>query len=498
MTKSILGLLSWSLPFLLIAQSNTTTQSMVTKEGPAATGGKGIHWTTGLSWEQIKQKAKAENKYIFLDIFTTWCGPCKMLDKTVFTNDTVGDFFNQHFISVKVQMDRTKNDNAYIKSWYETADAMSKEYMIEGYPTAVFLSPDAKIVHKDGGFRPVQDFIEMASLALTPGKVYDDPYLKYQNLVSEYKQGVKHYDRMAEMIKIAFQLNEADFARALFKDHLSYASTLNEKERYTKENIEVWSSFILKPGSKALGFFLKDEDKIDKVMDQKGYSRDIVDKNIQSTIVDTFYRMQKGETTTITGDKISNSKIMFKQLPVSLDGKTEPDYVEADWKMLESMIRKYFNKEYSERNVLMARMRWYQQHQNIAGASKVYFDRLDKWPPSYPDVRSQNQTNEFAWYSFLHDNDKKILNRSAIQMEKLIQQLPESHERHELLDTYANLLYKLGRTEEAIQWEEKALSITNPNTYDDKVKVYKDVMEKMKKGEPTYLEQGAIWIKEKF
>jgi hypothetical protein len=56
-------------------------------------------------------------------------------------------------------------------------------------------------------------------------------------------------------------------------------------------------------------------------------------------------------------------------------------------------------------------------------------------------------------------------------------------------DTYANLLYKLGHTKEAIEWEEKAVKL-KPDE-----KTFTKTLEQMKKGEPTYLDQGAIWIK---
>src|SRR5437016_7533889 len=70
---------------------------------------KGVQFEKNLNWQQVLAKAKAENKYIFLDCFATWCGPCKLMDKNVYPNDTVGNYFNQNFISVKVQMDETKN-----------------------------------------------------------------------------------------------------------------------------------------------------------------------------------------------------------------------------------------------------------------------------------------------------------------------------------------------------------------------------------------------------
>src|SRR5205807_219920 len=91
--KRLLCSLIMYLPLLILAQENT-----------------GIKWTEGLTWEQVKEKAKKENKYIFLDCFATWCGPCKLMDKEIYTNDTVGSYFNDKFISVKVQMDKAKND----------------------------------------------------------------------------------------------------------------------------------------------------------------------------------------------------------------------------------------------------------------------------------------------------------------------------------------------------------------------------------------------------
>src|SRR6185436_18638659 len=107
---------------------------------------KGIKWTSGLTWEQVKQKAKQENKYIFIDCYTTWCGPCKMMDMQVYPNASVSSYFNEHFISVKVQMDKTNKDDKEIKKWYATAEAMITDYKIEGYPSFVFLSPDGTIV----------------------------------------------------------------------------------------------------------------------------------------------------------------------------------------------------------------------------------------------------------------------------------------------------------------------------------------------------------------
>lgn len=47
-----------------------------------------------MTTEQAVEKAKAEDKYVFVDVYTNWCGPCKMMDNQVFPMKEVGDYFN--------------------------------------------------------------------------------------------------------------------------------------------------------------------------------------------------------------------------------------------------------------------------------------------------------------------------------------------------------------------------------------------------------------------
>ena len=43
----------------------------------------GTYFQTGLSWKEVKAKAEAEHKYIFMDCYATWCGPCKWMNKNI-------------------------------------------------------------------------------------------------------------------------------------------------------------------------------------------------------------------------------------------------------------------------------------------------------------------------------------------------------------------------------------------------------------------------------
>src|ERR1700689_3074336 len=89
-----------------------------------------VNFESGMTWKQILKQARAESKYIFVDCYATWCGPCKEMDRKVYTDEKVGDFFNEHFVCLKVQMDRTVADSDAVKAWYADALLLQNRYEI--------------------------------------------------------------------------------------------------------------------------------------------------------------------------------------------------------------------------------------------------------------------------------------------------------------------------------------------------------------------------------
>ena len=65
---------------------------------------EGIHFED-CSWDEVLQKAQLEKKNIFIDVWASWCGPCKRLSREVFVLPEVGKFFNANFICYKLQTD---------------------------------------------------------------------------------------------------------------------------------------------------------------------------------------------------------------------------------------------------------------------------------------------------------------------------------------------------------------------------------------------------------
>jgi thioredoxin-related protein len=82
------------------------------------------------------EKAKKENKKIFIDVYATWCGPCKYLSKKIFVDEDLGEFMNEHFVSLK--LDGEKDDGLQLM----------RDFKLSSYPTMLFLSPELDLLKK--------------------------------------------------------------------------------------------------------------------------------------------------------------------------------------------------------------------------------------------------------------------------------------------------------------------------------------------------------------
>ncbi|MBQ8463860.1 MAG: thioredoxin family protein [Prevotella sp.] len=102
----------------------------------------------GTTLEQASAKAKAENKLIFLDAFTQWCGPCKMMARDVFPQEKVGNALNPRFVSVQIDM-----ESAY-------GAPLAKKLQISAYPTFIIFNADAQEIGRFLGGSSADEFIK--------------------------------------------------------------------------------------------------------------------------------------------------------------------------------------------------------------------------------------------------------------------------------------------------------------------------------------------------
>ena len=76
-----------------------------------------------LSFREALDKAKSEQKYVFMDCYTSWCGPCKNMTQNVFPQKKAGDYFNPKFICVKYDMEKGEGPE------------LGKRFEVRAYPT---------------------------------------------------------------------------------------------------------------------------------------------------------------------------------------------------------------------------------------------------------------------------------------------------------------------------------------------------------------------------
>lgn len=212
---------------------------------------QGIAFHEG-DWAAALEKAKKEDKLIFMDCYTTWCGPCKMMAKSVFTDKSVGAFFNDRFVNVKMDMEKGEGRQ------------LAQTYQVRAYPTLLFVDGEGKVVHKALGARQVADFIELGKAAL---KRFD----KSAEYATMYEAG----DRSAALLrkyayalkakkkpyaKVANEYLEADppfaerlhlqalFDLAAYVDSKLYETMVAQKARIISEGIATpddWSAKVL-------------------------------------------------------------------------------------------------------------------------------------------------------------------------------------------------------------------------------------------------------------
>ncbi|MNJ97313.1 Thioredoxin-like protein [compost metagenome] len=386
---------------------------------------KGTHFEHGLSWQQVKEKAKKENKYLLVDCFTTWCGPCKYMSSNIFPQEKVGDFFNKNFVNVKVQFDKTKDDNEEVKSWYADADLINKEFKIRAYPTFLIFSPQGELVHRIVGGGEADAFIAKAKKAL-------NPETQYYTMLKKYDTANPSPEALKELVAIAESAYDDENAA---KYATLYLAT--QKDLYTKANLEFLSKYTKNSKSKGFDVILKDPKKVDVVLG-KGKANEVLSKVILN---ENVYPGLRKPTANID----------------SLIAVASAKYPTVDMKKSTDLLRVQF----------------YQGTKKWDKFQPAVLDYMKK----YGSEVTAEMLNSFAWAVFENCKDPDCVASALAWSKRSVEETQEKDPA--ILDTYANLLYKLGKKSEAIAMQQKAVNLVPTDKKGD----YQATLDKMKKGE---------------
>jgi thiol:disulfide interchange protein len=120
----------------------------------------GIQFFQG-TWEEALAESAKTGKPIFLDAYAPWCGPCKLLDKRVFTQERAGEFFNEHFINVQLDVDSKELNGAPNPNI-----AVGDKYGVRAYPSLFIINSDGTMKASALGYMDVDKLIEFGKTGL--------------------------------------------------------------------------------------------------------------------------------------------------------------------------------------------------------------------------------------------------------------------------------------------------------------------------------------------
>lgn len=249
--------------------------------------------------DQVLATAKKTNKYVFIDFYTSWCGPCKMMDKQIFPQPKVGEYFDSKFVSMIVNAEKEGVD-------------LAKKYGIKAYPTFVVLDRSGELQHIfAGGILDADRFIAAVENSFDPKKAYGVLKKKYD----AGDRSVALQSAYIQALITTHTENPQPLVDAFYKE-------LSTEQKVSKDALFVYEFFAPLDSEKAK-FFEANRSQFRKVADAAK-----VDSILRSKYEQYFGTIVKGyapETTVADLDKIKKHVASLgikdsKALPVYTSG----------------------------------------------------------------------------------------------------------------------------------------------------------------------------------
>jgi thiol-disulfide isomerase/thioredoxin len=439
---------------------------------------QGIQFETG-SWKAAVAKARTQNRLLYVDVYTTWCGPCKMLEKTVFPQQAVGDKYNPLFVNYHI--DAEKGEGI----------ALAKKYAVTGFPTHLFIDPKTEaVVYRTSGAGDVAAFNENAAVALQEqaDPMTWDVYTKRFVSGTRTEPFLRAYLRKAERLAqpndaiLDAYLNTVDLKNMpdstlyFIEDHThtiwNNAVPLLRSYRARLDARDTGEDKYHSYASQAQWWLYPSYEQLKKAKEERKLTQLIqfiqtdVPEDAESNVF--FYRKRYYEET----NNPAKLKLVELEELTRMASKTLADFETTDTKTrksLESQIRYQLTAmtipEGKSIDTIVA--------ENIALNAT-----------SFPSMRAANTLNDAAWKHY--ENKKataadlqQALNWSAKAME-FSASYPEQWAPY--ADTHASLLYRTGRREDAIRVEQQAVAAFRRAGKTEEAATYEQTIQKMKSG----------------
>jgi tetratricopeptide (TPR) repeat protein len=272
----------------------------------------------------------------------------------------------------------------------------------------------------------------------------------FQRSLKAYRAGERDWGQVVYLAKTAKQLHQDKLADSIGQDYIvKYLSDMKRDEFLTKENLIFFVSFNGSSPNGAFRMFYQNQDTVDGILASPHYAQSYIDYIIAKEEVDPKFFWN--------GNLVKN----------------------VPWGHIRSEIARKYNRSYADRVILNAQVRWYGSQRKVDTAMLVKYviKKMDKYGMDTIGFGRALTNNMIYEVVFRYSSKNAALNEAIVWMKRILVAEPDNAD---FLDTYANLLYKVGRKEEAISTEETALKLSRK--HDEMAQN----LVKMKNGEPTW------------
>jgi thiol-disulfide isomerase/thioredoxin len=321
-----------------------------------------------MRWAAVLDKAKADNKLVFVDAYTSWCGPCKRMAKDIFPQKAVGDVYNAAFINVKMDMENGEGP------------AIAMRYGVKAYPTYMFINGNGELVHRGLGAMPLEKFIAV-------GKAASNPETQFFALKKKYEGGEKAADFLKN-----FTFSCSDAQEDALADEVANAYLKTQKDLSTDDNVVFIYRFAKKVDSDAFQYWLKNRGVFEKKFGKLQAEADLDERLITAVGKPFFQGQQKGV------DMVKAREFALKNVPADA----------------------------AERILSLLTLQNFEMKGDVAGILTQASSHLEKFPSSNP-----NQLNDFAWFFYENTTSKESLEKALGWSLKSIELSENSYPFHD-------------------------------------------------------------------
>ncbi len=332
------------------------------------------------SFSEIKAKALKENKLIFVDAFTTWCGPCKQMSKNVFTNDTVADYFNKNMVNAKIDMEKGEGIE------------IAKQYKVQCYPNLLFIDGNGNLVHRIAGSMSSSDFIAEANKAKDPEKRFSYYENNYEKNKTNSEFLVKYISAMSSTC-----LEPGDAIT-------QYFSLQKEEDLSSNQNWEMMKEHTNSIDDKEFIYLVAHKKEFDNLYTEKEVEKKInmVNQNTLINVIRTKPFDQKNyddKKVKISAMNLSGTKQVFFETDMLLAQKTGD--LAAYTKLAVENVDQYYSNDANKLNSIS-----WDFYEKVSDKSALV--KAESWAGKAVELNPEYPTLD-TYAALLYKNGKKEL-----------------------------------------------------------------------------------------